>query len=312
MFPFALATSLGKAPISKDRRRKLILSYAPDWALTIVLAAIFFSLDKVSVFRRDFSLADKSISYPFAVHERIPTFALVMIAFVSPLCIMPMINLISIRSWWDLHNSTLGLILSLSLTGSLTQVVKITVGRPRPDLIDRCQMDPGLVDPPYGLSNFTICNQLDEAILNDGFRSFFSGHSSLSFAGLGFLALYMAGKLHVFDKGGHALKAWLPLGPFMAASLVAISRTMDYRHHWQDVLCGSIVGTVFAYFSYRQYYPDLSSNLCHRPYSPRIKRDDTFLPIHVDVPNSEDKLLHPPSGSRILDDLSETVPRPND
>ena len=95
---------------------------------------------------------------------------------------------------------TVAVILSLSLTGALTQVVKITVGRPRPgtlapvfqgppssqlnfleDLLDRCQPPAGLSDPPYKLTNWTICTQTDEAIMIDGFRSFFSGHSSCEY-----------------------------------------------------------------------------------------------------------------------------------
>lgn len=51
--------------------------------------------------------------------------------------------------------------------------------------------------------------------------------------------------------------------------------------HWQDVLTGSILGTVLAYFSYRHYYPNLTSKHSHQPYSPRIKREDTeILPTH--------------------------------
>lgn len=117
--------------------------------------------------------------------------------------------------------------------------------------------------------------------MRDGFRSFPSGHTSLSFAGLGFLAFYLAGKLNLFDSKGYTGKAWISLAPFVGAALVAISRTMDYRHHWNDVLGGSILGTVLAYFSYRQYYPHLASNFSHRPYSPRVKREDTgALPTH--------------------------------
>ena len=42
--------------------------------------------------------------------------------------------------------------------------------------------------------------------------------------------------------------------------------------HWQDVLTGSILGTVMTYFAYRQYYPPLNSDVSHIPYSPRHKR----------------------------------------
>ncbi|KAG8696543.1 hypothetical protein FRC11_000659 [Ceratobasidium sp. 423] len=110
--------------------------------------------------------------------------------------------------------------------------------------------------------------------MTDGWRSFFSSHFSLSFAGLGFLSFYLAGKLHLFDERGHTGKAWIALTPLTGALLTAISRTMDYRHHWQDVLVGSIVGLVFSYFAYRQYYPTLESPFSHKPYSPRIPRDD--------------------------------------
>lgn len=59
---------------------------------------------------------------------------------------------------------------------------------------------------------------------------------SVSFAGLGFLSFYLAGKLHLFDKKGHTGKAWLSLTPLAGATLVAISRTMDYRRMSLDPL----------------------------------------------------------------------------
>lgn len=162
-------------------------------------------------------------------------------------------------------------VLSLSLTGAFTQAIKVTVGRPRPDLISRCNPDAGTVDPVFGLSTVAICHQTNRSIINDGFRSFPSGHSSLSFAGLTFLSLYIAGKLHLFDTRGHAPKAWISILPLFGAALVAISRTMDYRHHWQDVVAGSILGFVIANFAYRQYFPSLGSKLSHLPYAPRTE-----------------------------------------
>ncbi|TFK72189.1 acid phosphatase/Vanadium-dependent haloperoxidase [Pluteus cervinus] len=302
-----------KPPVTRERRQKLFRSYAPDWILTIGLALCFFLLDKVNGYRREFSVSDTSLRHTFAVHERVPDVALYMICFVSPLLIQPVINFCTVRSWWDFHNGTLGLILGLSLTGAVTQIVKITVGRPRPDLIDRCQPPIGTVDPEFGLSNWTICTRLD--LLNDGFRSFPSGHSSLSFAGLGFLSYYLAGKLHLFDRRGQAHKAWLSLGPFAAAALVAVSRTMDYRHHWQDVLTGSILGTVTSYFAYRQYYPSLADERSHRPYSPRIKRDEFHdIPMHYQPASGTSSPRHSDQEANGNDQMTVvpegTVPRP--
>ncbi|EIW51708.1 acid phosphatase/Vanadium-dependent haloperoxidase [Trametes versicolor FP-101664 SS1] len=277
-------------PMGRSVRSRLVLSYAPDWLVCIVLAAAFYALEYIEGFKREFSLTDTSLQHTFAVHERVPALALYMIAGVAPLVLQPLINVLTIRSWWDLHTSWLGLLLSLTITGSITQFVKITVGRPRPDLIARCIPIAGSVDPPLGLSTVAICTQTDKHMLQDGWRSFPSGHSSLTFAGLGFLSFYLAGKLHLFDMRGHTVKAWLALAPLAGAAMVAISRTMDYRHHWQDVLTGSLLGLVTAYFSYRQFYPPLWSEISHKPYSPRIKRGSHLLPTHTRDPSEAEVL----------------------
>ncbi|TFK92111.1 acid phosphatase/Vanadium-dependent haloperoxidase [Polyporus arcularius HHB13444] len=270
----------------RSLRTRAVLSYAPDWALCIILAAVFFALDEVPGFKRQFSLQDISLRHTYAIHERVPNWALYIIFAVAPLVLMPVINLLSVRSWWDFHSSWLGWLLSVSITGAITQFSKITVGRPRPDVIDRCQPMAGAADPPLGLSTVAICTQTDIHILRDGWRSFPSGHSSLSFAGLGFLSFYLAGKLHLFDEKGHTVKAWISLVPLAGAALVAISRTMDYRHHWQDVLTGSFLGLVVAYFAYRQYYPQLTSPTSHTPYPQRIKRGGHELPTHNREPST--------------------------
>ena len=141
----------------------------------------------------------------------------------------------------------------------ITSALKNAAGKPRPDLVDRCQPRQGSVDPPvFGLSNSSICTQTDHKILKDGFRSFPSGHSSGSFAGLFYLSLYLAGKLHLMDNRGEVWKTFLVLLPTVGAALIAISRIMDARHHPFDVISGSFLGILIAYGSYRQYFPGLS------------------------------------------------------
>jgi diacylglycerol diphosphate phosphatase/phosphatidate phosphatase len=58
---------------------------------------------------------------------------------------------------------------------------------------------------------------------------------------------------------------------------------MKLTHHPLDVMTGSALGVIFAFFSYRQYYPSLSSTLSHRPYSPRIPSLKTAPAPVVDI-----------------------------
>jgi diacylglycerol diphosphate phosphatase/phosphatidate phosphatase len=101
---------------------------------------------------------------------------------------------------------------------------------------------------------------VDNQLICVGFRSFPSGHSSSSFAGLFYLSLYLAGKLHVLDQRGEVWRTLIVLIPTLAASCIAISRIMDARHHPFDVLFGSAMGILVAWGSYRQYFPPVSNS----------------------------------------------------
>lgn len=63
-----------------------------------------------------------------------------------------------------------------------------------------------------------------------------------------------------------------------------------------------------AYFSYRQYYPSLTDELSHRPYSPRIRdgNSDSILPVH-DQSRSQ---RYDPAGGHDSLELEGTVQRP--
>lgn len=101
-------------------------------------------------------------------------------------------------------------------------------------------------------------------------RSFPSGHSSTAFTGLTFLSIWLAGKVHLFHPGrGHAALNWLIFVPMIGAVLIAVSRTMDYRHHATDVIAGAILGVVIAVTSYCIYYPPLTHSDSHKPWPPR-------------------------------------------
>ncbi|KAG0363269.1 hypothetical protein BGZ54_008231 [Gamsiella multidivaricata] len=249
------------------RTRELCKSYGKDWGLVLLVLAAFSLIDQVEPFHRQFSVKDITIQHPFAKQETIPDWLLLR------------------KSYTDLHNGFLGLFLTQALVLIVTDSVKITVGRPRPDFLDRClslydNTYAGtplhlLTDPPNLLSNSSICTRAD--LLRDGFKAFPSGHSSFSFGGLGYVSMYLAGKLHLFDERGHIYKSLVVLAPLILAALIATSRVSDYRHHWEDVTAGSFIGGVFAVFAYRQYYPSLGSVKSDRPFSPRVQEE--LLPV---------------------------------
>ena len=192
----------------------------------------------------------------------------VVYAAVIPLALLLLYNAITGATPHKHESTYLPLAISLILTSFLTDLIKNAVGRPRPDLLARCKPAPGT--QPDTLVTFAVCTETDHHVLHDGWRSFPSGHSSFSFAGLGFLSLFMAGQMHVFrhEGGGRDLgRALLCLAPLVAAALIAISRCEDYRHDVYDVCCGSLLGILVAYWSYRRHWPRLTSPDCDEPYA---------------------------------------------
>lgn len=109
--------------------------------------------------------------------------------------------------------------------------------------------------PKYdNITRGVLCDGV-ASVIKEGHKSFPSGHSSWSFAGLGFLSWYVAGKVKAFDRRGHVAKLCVVLLPLLLAAMVAVSRVDDYWHHWQDVFAGGILGLVVASFCYLQFFP---------------------------------------------------------
>ena len=66
-----------------------------------------------------------------------------------------------------------------------------------------------------------------------------------TFAGLSYLAMYMAGKLSIFDRKGHSWKVFPIVVTMLGATFVGITRIDDYWHHWTDVFTGAAIGGCF-------------------------------------------------------------------
>ena len=117
-------------------------------------------------------------------------------------------SLIWRRKLWELHVGWLGLALSVGSAWFFTNGMKNLFGKPRPDMLSRCKPDldniqkyivgGGLLPGDLNaLVSADICTNTDKALLDDGFRSFPSGHSSSAAAGLIYLSLFLASKFAV-------------------------------------------------------------------------------------------------------------------
>jgi len=160
----------------------------------------------------------------------------------------------------DLTSATLVSTLAIPLTGVITNILKLAVGRPRPDFVYRCWPDGNI--PSDAFSHLDLHCSGDQDVVMEGRKSFPSGHSSFSFATWGFVFLYLSAKLGTFHcSPGPPSPTWkllISLLLLLAPTLIAVSRAADYHHHWQDILAGSALGFSIVWLVYRQHYPSIS------------------------------------------------------
>ncbi|CAN7108020.1 unnamed protein product [Brassica rapa subsp. narinosa] len=228
----------------------LARTHMHDWIILVLLVVLECILLIIHPFYR-FVSKDMMTDLSFPLKSNtVPIWSVPVYAMLLPLVIFIAIYFRR-RDVYDLHHAVLGLLYSVLVTAVLTDSIKNAVGRPRPDFFWRCFPDGKAF---YDSLGDVICHG-DKSVIREGHKSFPSGHTSWSFAGLGFLSLYLSGKIQAFDGKGHVAKLCIVILPLLVAALVGISRVDDYWHHWQDVFAGGLLGLVVSTFCYLQFFP---------------------------------------------------------
>lgn len=233
---------------------RLLKFHILDWILLIALGAIDAVLNIIHPFYRFVgkTMLD-DLMYPLK-GDTVPFWAVPIIAIGCPVLLFTLC-FIRKRGFQDLHHAVLGLLFAVLLTAVITDAIKDAIGQPRPDFFWRCFPDGN------GVFNETtgemICHG-DSRVIREGHKSFPSGHTSWSFAGLGFLAMYLGDKVKFFDQRGQVGKFMIVSAPLMLATFVGISRIDDYVHRWQDVFVGALLGLCMALVFYKLFFPSSS------------------------------------------------------
>ncbi|CCE62815.1 hypothetical protein TPHA_0D01760 [Tetrapisispora phaffii CBS 4417] len=238
-----------------------------DLLLLVLLLILNIPVYYFQPFERQFYINDLTISHPYAEHQRVSDFMLFVYSLIVPLITMAIVWFLfsdAKHRWHLLYVSVLGLVLSVTSVALFTNFVKNWFGRARPDFLARCIPTEGT--PINVLVNARdVCTSKDWDKILEGFRTTPSGHSSESFAGLGFLYFWLSGQLLTGNIHAALWTKAIALLPLLGATLIALSRTQDYRHHFIDVLLGSFIGFVFAFCTYRRYFPSIYDPLPFKP-----------------------------------------------
>lgn len=251
-----------------------------DLILLGVLCVLYIVTYKIEPFQRQFFINDLTISHPFAESERVTNGALFFYSVWEPIMVIGVIGLIMTKpenKIYVTYVSILGVCISCFTTSVVTDVLKNLIGRHRPDFLARCVPRS---DAPLNVMVFAkdVCTTDNLDLLKDGFRTTPSGHSSISFSGLVYLSLWLSGQLVIMNENlgyWRSILAWIPT---LQCTYIALSRTEDYRHHFVDVIIGSLIGLGMAFWAYRRLFPHIAHPKAYEPYIIISEEEDNDNP----------------------------------
>lgn len=212
--------------------------------------------------QRGFFCNDETLMYPYKENTVTPQM-LHWLTLYAPLGVLVLLE--TYRCWGTTFRPAYSTIRWFLFGHFAEQLLKNlgkqTIGRLRPHFFDVCrpQLEDGgfCSDDAHRLGGVyhtvytcqTVISHATADMLRDVHVSFPSGHSSMAFYGLLFLALHLQRiRIRIACPLGTTLLPHLcQLLLVGLASFIGLSRVMDYKHHWSDVVAGSLLGASIAF-----------------------------------------------------------------
>ena len=248
------------------------------------------------------SNTDPSLSYPYET-DTVSAALLFFFAVGVPLLTFGVFFWLrrgSAHAKSEYHSLLLAFFLCIILNLLVTDSIKKLTGRPRPNFFALTRWQWHEASGVWGPGDDAPASDVREA-----YQSFVSGHTSLSFAGLLFLAQFLfqqlspLSPLHIaqsiavdrkrlsqLSRINNLPSLFIPFLPVALAVWIALTRIRDYWHFCEDVLGGVLVGSFLASVVFDYCY---------------LERRWTWLNIHP-APGAEG-FISPAGGAATDDDF---------
>ncbi|CAO1303717.1 unnamed protein product [Diamesa tonsa] len=279
-----------------ENSKKVLVKVVIDFILLCCVGfpiLIFFLVG--DPYKRGFFCDDESLKHPF--HDStVKSWMLYIIGLVLPIGMIATVEIIRCKLNLDTENQVkvfnqnlpnwvqngykyIGLFgFGAACSQLATDIGKYSIGRLRPHFFDVCQpiMPNGFnCSHPDNLQRyieeFTCSNTGSSARqLKEMRLSFPSGHSSFSAYTMIFCALFLHSRMTW--RGSKLIKHFLQFSFIMMAWYTGLSRISDYKHHWSDVLSGSILGATVALVTVN-YVTDLFKHNKPEKYLPTTRHE---------------------------------------
>jgi len=273
-----------------------------DWFAVLILAACggLCQGPLHSWFQRDMQevplyLNAYWLSQPM-LEEEISSAQIVILCCVPAwigLAIFTLVPSLSTKRTWperlaEFHIAMLGHIFALGMELFFQGPLSIYVGEWRPYLLSQCnpQNAPALrqacLDKGYEYCaesfNTATCSNTEGEFFENGWmgRSFVSGHSGFSTASCMYFVYFFLAKTRALHSGRERAiwKILVVLTLMCGTLMVGLSRLVDKRHHWWNILHGFILGFLVGTFAFFYFWPSLYSKVSHSPIAMLEKEGD--------------------------------------